>query len=589
MSENAAVPVSSARKPPKRRRKGFRSFFRRTKNDERKRIDERRRKRTCVALQHVPMNISSPFNLLEVQLPKGWLVSEGDDGGIVQFCLMKSSPPQVARSITVQADFSWYAHVTGRVVPRSNQTIQQLPQKVADETTLITVVSAIESARICPGNPEERFTQLLEKRGGSVQGIGGQVTAFLDSRDEVVSGGLAYSRTVRRWDCEMLCSPDAAYLKRCQCCKKYRSQLQVMCSRQQSKAASNRVSHNSHTNYRFLSSAEKDKRLHNLEKAKIAECKQKKRLSEKINELIEQDGVTLIDEDVEDISSIFDSVASDVKKNFKEFSVQKIFWDQQQHHFSLKNKKSMKWHPLLIRFALNLKYASSSAYRIVRESGLIALPSERTLRDYTHWVTMKDGVQIEVIQQLKKAIGFDEMEESKKHFALSMDEMKIRSGLVFKKETGELTGFCNLGGVNQDLERLFDSLTAQQDLTPALAEQMLVFMVRPIFKPSFSFPVAMYPSTALKGEKLYPVVWEVIEALELHGIQQDSLTSDGNSPNRRFYSLCGLTDDKPIYKTKNPYADRQLYFMCDPPHLLKTARNCLSNSYAHSKSRMLQV
>ena len=67
---------------------------------------------------------------------------------------------------------------------------------------------------------------------------------------------------------------------------------------------------------------------------------------------------------------------------------------------------------------------------------------------------MKDGVQIEVIQQLKKAIGFDEMEESKKHFALSMDEMKIRSGLVFKRETGELTGFCNLGGVNQDLERL---------------------------------------------------------------------------------------------------------------------------------------
>ena len=115
-----------------------------------------------------------------------------------------------------------------------------------------------------------------------------------------------------------------------------------MCGRQQSKAASSLVSLNSHTNYtcRFLSNAEKDKRLHNLEKAKIAECKYRKRLSEKINELIEQDGVTLIDEDAEDISSIFDSVASDVKKNFKEFSFQKIFWDQQQHHFSLKNKRA---------------------------------------------------------------------------------------------------------------------------------------------------------------------------------------------------------------------------------------------------------
>ena len=80
----------------------------------------------------------------------------------------------------------------------------------------------------------------------------------------------------------------------------------------------------------------------------------------------------------------------------------------------------------------------------------------------------------------------------------------------------------------------------------------------------------MYHSMSLKSEQLYLVVWEVIEALELHCIQQDSLTSDGNSPNHRFYSLCGLTDDKPICKTKNPYADHQ---SCGPsPHLLKTKK-----------------
>ena len=61
---------------------------------------------------------------------------------------------------------------------------------------------------------------------------------------------------------------------------------------------------------------------------------------------------------------------------------QKIFWEQQQAYKSLNDKRKMRWHPLMIRFALNLKYLSSSAYRAV--GNFLALPSNRTLCDYTH-------------------------------------------------------------------------------------------------------------------------------------------------------------------------------------------------------------
>ena len=61
-------------------------------------------------------------------------------------------------------------------------------------------------------------------------------------------------------------------------------------------------------------------------------------------------------------------------------------------------------------------------------------------------MSIKDGPQVEVLQHIKKTVGLDEMSVSEKHFALSMDEMKIRSGLVFRKYTGELIGLCNLGG-----------------------------------------------------------------------------------------------------------------------------------------------
>lgn len=55
----------------------------------------------------------------------------------------------------------------------------------------------------------------------------------------------------------------------------------------------------------------------------------------------------------------------------------------------------MRWHLLIIRFALNLKYLSSSVYRTVHQSGIISLPSERTLADYTYWTSPHADVHLE--------------------------------------------------------------------------------------------------------------------------------------------------------------------------------------------------
>ena len=54
---------------------------------------------------------------------------------------------------------------------------------------------------------------------------------------------------------------------------------------------------------------------------------------------------------------------------------------------------------LAYRFALNLKYMSTSAYKAVRQSGILHLPSERTLADYTHWSSSHAGLQLEYIQR----------------------------------------------------------------------------------------------------------------------------------------------------------------------------------------------
>ena len=56
-------------------------------------------------------------------------------------------------------------------------------------------------------------------------------------------------------------------------------------------------------------------------------------------------------------------------------------------------------------------------------------------------------------------------------FALIMDEMKIKRGLVYRKHTGDLVGFCDLSTVNQDLDEL--AADVESNATPKLAEQML--------------------------------------------------------------------------------------------------------------------
>ena len=54
-----------------------------------------------------------------------------------------------------------------------------------------------------------------------------------------------------------------------------------------------------------------------------------------------------------------------------------------------KGSKGMRWHPLMIKWCLYLKSLSTAAYETLRD--VIRLPSTRTLRDYTHWMTAEPG------------------------------------------------------------------------------------------------------------------------------------------------------------------------------------------------------
>lgn len=107
----------------------------------------------------------------------------------------------------------------------------------------------------------------------------------------------------------------------------------------------------------------------------------------------------------DEILSLMSETSANVTK-FPQDSFQSLLWNEQLKYNSLKENSQMRWHPLLIRFALSLKYASCSCIRTNKllSFGFLALPLERTLHDYTHWCPTISGVQLHFIEQIKKAL-----------------------------------------------------------------------------------------------------------------------------------------------------------------------------------------
>lgn len=74
-----------------------------------------------------------------------------------------------------------------------------------------------------------------------------------------------------------------------------------------------------------------------------------------------------------------------------------LFWKEQSKAFST-NPHGMRWHPMIIRFAIYLQYQSPRAYQALRDTGVLRLPNKSTLRDYTNVIQPKAGFQAHVFE-----------------------------------------------------------------------------------------------------------------------------------------------------------------------------------------------
>lgn len=517
-------------------------------------------------------NLKAEFSQSDVH---NWHIFMNTD--LIQLSYVSNTPPEpstVSKVLNVYKNMEWKVFIYGNRVLSNSSIISDFPSVIHSYRDAKRLLEVLTESGICEGNNENDFIELLGSRGGEIKNHS-TVTAYLDK----------VSNTVRHRDCSLICSGRS----KCKVCQKYRNTLRALKSKSLTGSSKCSISTSSHANYRYLQNSELKQRLQNVQRVRKTTQRRVDRMKEKLNKLINNEAIEVTEDDSIELEELF-SHTDEALKDHGHDHFYKVFWDQQRQYNKLSCKKKMKWHPLMIRFALNLQYLSSSAYNAV--GNFLSLPTQRTLRDYTHFTSFQTGLSIPVINKFKEDMCLSSSSPSQRKVTILMDEMKVKSGLVFNKASNRLVGFVNLGEVNNDLEILRKNLSEERNSPKSaeLAESMLVMMVRPIFKPSYTFPIAQYPTSSLSGEKLYPMMWDVVEVLELNDIQVHAISCDGLSANRKFFRISKDSDNEIPFKTKNPFdQSRSIYFFCDVPHLLKTTRNCFSNSFAHANSRFLKV
>ena len=225
----------------------------------------------------------------------------------------------------------------------------------------------------------------------------------------------------------------------------------------------------------------------------------------------------------------------------------------------------------------------------MRDLRFINLPiSERTLYNYRHCLPSKTGFVPEVVQRFIEECRAKGMYDDKwkKCVGILQDKIKIKDDLVYCPKIGQPIGFIDLDDTSNQILQFERGLEKTEN---KLASSMLVLMVRGTTT-NYEFPFAAFATNGLHTNQLQTILMRAVELLEVDcGLKCMYIACDGAGQNRRFFETNryeNINDNEPCNFMPNPFAEdeRPLFFKSDVPHLLKTARNCFSNSGSHTQT-----
>ena len=235
-----------------------------------------------------------------------------------------------------------------------------------------------------------------------------------------------------------------------------------------------------------------------------------------------------------------------------------FFRQTEQLKYLVNHPTQTRYHPMIIKYCLALQAKSPAAYEQLRlqkdGTGVLVLPSKRTLRDYRNYIRPQRGFNGQLIKELTRQTS--EFSSLERYIVLSFNEMKIQNDLVWDKHTGELIGFVDLGDTNLNF--------ATFQKVDTLVSHILVFYVRSVMNP-LSYAFASFATAGIKSFQLFPLFWRAVAILERTcKLKVIAATADGASPNQCFYNMHMSKENEngngTIYKARNIYANDDVSF-----------------------------
>ncbi|XP_066934614.1 uncharacterized protein [Clytia hemisphaerica] len=333
-------------------------------------------------------------------------------------------------------DEDWDIFFHDTKIRRKDSFLKDLPDKL-DKENISVVFNHLNMMTLCPGNPD--FQDLIKRKFDSQETCfkdqaGKEIKAIIQHPNIINQGNMS---TIRAVDCDTNIQTQK---KTCPGCSKYRqtlNKIRATNNARDSKQIGNVP--NDSTNNRYMNKTQLTTKCEEQART-IKSLKQTvNRKNAFILEMINDEGCVVQDEQLSDLCT---KLINDVACPFPDDSAQSLLWHQQKQYATAKNKRTMRWHPVMIRWCISIYLKSPGAYEHLCDSGFLFLPTRRTLNNYLSFTEAKVGFNADVFKHL---LTLTEKQKST-HVGLAHDEMKIKSGLVYNKHTGRIIGFTDLGG-----------------------------------------------------------------------------------------------------------------------------------------------
>ena len=163
----------------------------------------------------------------------------------------------------------------------------------------------------------------------------------------------------------------------CENCSGYRKKFSKYNARNLEAEANKSLatSASSTTNLKHLAVAELRERLANVQISRQQEMQRTAAMALKIRRVVEEDSVTTHNINKSD-HDLFKTMLKDKMPQFEQGSPQWLLWNQQPEQASKKDSRTMRWHPLIIRWCLSIYLVSPAAYCQMASKGnkFIVLP-----------------------------------------------------------------------------------------------------------------------------------------------------------------------------------------------------------------------